>query len=252
MHHVADREFADFGRIVTAYDFAAWLTYLDTRTTVPGEGNVYVASEPGLEALAPFAQLRDTVYGGLDIQAGYCNGLASRLNGLEYHKSPEFFVTQTELVLLLAPYRAMRDFTLDAAHVRAFYFPAGTAVELFGSTLHFAPSRLSDAGFKSAIVLLRGTNTDPPPDEQPLRGRSRSAPAVPQAQVAARASGQSGAPRPRRGAGDSPATIWKSGTGRGRRPGGSPGGGSLTDGRTTWTSSPIPRPASPAIRDTTG
>jgi hypothetical protein len=164
MHHVADREFDDFGRIVTAYDFAAWLTYLDTRTKVPGEGNVYVASEPGLEALAPFAQLRDTVYGGLDIQAGYCNGLASRLNGLEYHKSPEFFVTQTELVLLLAPYRAMRDFTLDASHVQAFYFPAGTAVELFGSTLHFAPSRLSDAGFKSAIVLLRGTNTDPPPE----------------------------------------------------------------------------------------
>jgi hypothetical protein len=29
--------------------------------------------------------------------------------------------------------------------------------------LHFAPSRLSDAGFKSVIVLLRGTNTDPPP-----------------------------------------------------------------------------------------
>jgi hypothetical protein len=164
MHHVADGAFADFGRIVTAYDFGAWLTYLDTQTRVPDEGNVYVASEPGLEALAPFAALRDTIYGGLDIQAGYCNGLASRLNGLEYHKSPEFFVTQTELVLLLAHYRVMHGFTLDAAQVQAFYFPAGTAVELFGSTLHFAPSKLSDAGFKSAIVLLRGTNTDPPPE----------------------------------------------------------------------------------------
>ncbi len=163
MHHVADPEFADFGRIVTAYDFSAWLKYLEAETRVPDEGNVYVASEPGLEALSPFAQIRDTVFGGMDIQAGYCNGLASRLNGLEYHKSPEFFVPQTELVLLLAPYRAMREFTLDAAQVRAFYFPAGTAVELFGSTLHFAPSRLSDTGFKSVIVLLRGTNTDPPP-----------------------------------------------------------------------------------------
>jgi len=164
MHHVADPEFVEFGRVVAAYDFGAWLEYMDARTRVPDEGNVYVASEPGLEALAPFAQIRDTVFGGLDIQAGYCNGRASRLNGLEYHKSPEFFVPQTELVLLLAPYRAMRGFTLDVSHVRAFYFPAGTAVELFGSTLHFAPCRLSDDGFKSVIVLLRGTNTDPPPE----------------------------------------------------------------------------------------
>ncbi len=163
LHHVTDPEFAEFGRVVSAYDFSAWLAYLDAQTDVPAEGNVYVASEPGLEALAPFAELRDTVYGGLDIQAGYCNGMASRLNGLEYHKSPEFFVAQTELVLLLAPYRAMRDFKLDVVHVRGFHFPAGTAAELFGSTLHFAPSKLSDAGFKSVIVLLRGTNTDPPP-----------------------------------------------------------------------------------------
>jgi hypothetical protein len=163
IHHVRDPGFAEFGRVVEGYDFGAWLDYMERRTAVPAEGNVYVASEPGLEALPPFEAVRDTVYGGQDIQAGYCNGQASRLNGLEYHKSPEFFVTQTELVLLLAPYRAMRDFTLDVGHVRAFYFPAGTAVELYGTTLHFAPSRLSDAGFKSIVVLLRGTNTDPPP-----------------------------------------------------------------------------------------
>ena len=160
MHHVTDPGFAAFGRVVTAYGYDAWLRYIDTRTSVPAEGNVYVASEPGLEALAPFDEIRETVYGGLDIQAGYCNGNASRLNGLEYHKSPEFFVAQTDLVLLLAHYAAMRDFTIDAAHVQAFYFPAGTAAEIFGTTLHFAPSKVSDAGFKSVIVLLRGTNTD--------------------------------------------------------------------------------------------
>lgn len=165
LHDARDPEFAEFGRIVTGYDVRAWLDYLDRNTAVPAEGNVYVASEPGLEALPPFDAIRETIYGGLPIQAGYCNGLASRLNGLEYHKSPEFFVTQTELVLLLAPYRAMRDFELDVAAVRAFYFPAGTAAELYGTTLHFAPSKLSDAGFKSAIVLLRGTNTDPPPPD---------------------------------------------------------------------------------------
>ena len=98
---------------------------MDRSTAVPAEGNVYVASDPGLEALPPFEAIRETVYGGLDIQAGYCNGLASRLNGLEYHKSPEFFVTQTELVLLLAPCRAMRDFTLDVVAGEGVLFPRG-------------------------------------------------------------------------------------------------------------------------------
>jgi hypothetical protein len=174
VHHVRDPEFAEFGRIVEGYDLRAWLDYLDRSTPVPAEGNVYVASEPGLEALPPFEAIRQTVYGGLDIQAGYCNGLATRLNGLEYHKSPEFFVTQTELVLLLAPRRAMREWALDVSHVRAFYFPPATAVELYGTTLHFAPSRLSDAGFKSVVVLLRGTNTDPPPPGQRLEGDAES------------------------------------------------------------------------------
>ena len=174
VHHARDPEFAELGRIVEGYDFGAWLDYLDRHTAVPAEGNVYVASEPGLEALPPFEAVRDTVYGGLDIQAGYCNGLASRLNGLEYHKSPELFVAQTDLALLLAPCRAMRDFRLDVAHVRAFYFPAGTAAELFGTTLHFAPSRLADAGFKAAIVLLRGTNTDPPPPDRRCAGDPES------------------------------------------------------------------------------
>jgi hypothetical protein len=174
VHHVGDSEFAEFGRVVTGYDVGAWLGYMDRSTAVPAEGNVYVASDPGLEALPPFEAIRETVYGGLDIQAGYCNGLASRLNGLEYHKSPEFFVTQTELVLLLAPYRAMRDFTLDVSQVKAFYFPAGTVAELYGTTLHFAPCRLSDAGFKSVIVLLRGTNTEPPPPAQRFAGDPES------------------------------------------------------------------------------
>lgn len=164
MHHVFDSRFGRFGRVLTGFDFSDWLDYLDTQTQVPAEGNVYVASEPALEALPPFAEVRDTLFGCMPIQAGYCNGNASRLNGLEYHKTIEIAVAQTDLVLQLADYADMDNFTMDTRHVEAFFLPRGTAVELKPTALHLAPSKVSDTGFKAVIVLPLGVNTDLPAD----------------------------------------------------------------------------------------
>ena len=36
--------------------------------------------------------------------------------------------------------------------------PAGTAVELYATTLHYAPCSAGDGGFRCVIVLPRGTN----------------------------------------------------------------------------------------------
>ena len=162
MFDVSESRFALYGRILTAFDFAAWIDYLDQQTAVPEQGNVYVPGDAGLEGLAPFAEVRDTLFAGMPIEVGYCNGNSSLLNGLEYHKSIEVIVAQTDLVLQMADYGHMQNFTLDVAHVEAFFVPAGTALELKPTALHLAPSRVSDAGFKSAIVLPLGTNTDLP------------------------------------------------------------------------------------------
>ena len=162
MHHVSDCRFLRFGRVLSGYDFSPWLDYLDKRTEVPAEGNVYIASDPGLEALSPFAQVRNTLFGAMPIQAGYCNGNASKLNGLEYHKSIELIVAQTDLVLQLADHDDLDNFTMDTRHVEAFFLPAGTAAELKPTALHLAPSKVSDAGFKAIIVLPLGVNTDFP------------------------------------------------------------------------------------------
>ena len=164
MFHVSDPRFAVYGRVLTAFDFTPWFDYLANHTAVPAQANIYVASEAGLEALPPFARIRDTLFAGMPIQAGYCNGNSSLLNGLEYHKSIEVVVAQTDLVLQLADYGCMQNFTLDVAHVEAFFVPAGCALELKPTALHLAPSRVSDAGFKAAIVLPLGTNTDLPED----------------------------------------------------------------------------------------
>ena len=50
----------------------------------------------------------------------------------------------------------------DTSKVEAFYVPAGTAVEMYASTLHFAPCGLKENGyaFKTAVVLPYGTNFD--------------------------------------------------------------------------------------------
>jgi hypothetical protein len=52
---------------------------------------------------------------------------------------------------------------LDTANVRAFSVPKGSALELYASTLHYAPSSATPgAAFRAAIVLPRGTNTEKP------------------------------------------------------------------------------------------
>lgn len=42
--------------------------------------------------------------------------------------------------------------------MEAFRIPSGTAVELYATTLHYAPCNASDGGFLVAVVLPKGTN----------------------------------------------------------------------------------------------
>ena len=53
--------------------------------------------------------------------------------------------------------------TLNTAKVKAFLAPAGTVVEIYATTLHYAPCDAKlGGGFRVAIVLPRGTNTEKP------------------------------------------------------------------------------------------
>jgi len=172
--HVAEERFSAYGRVLSGYDFSTWIEYLGAQTAIPASGNVYIASDPGLETLVPVAAVRDTLFAGMPIQVGYCNGKNSLLNGLEYHKSIEVLVAQSDLVLQLADYAAMRNFRLDVKAVEAFFVPAGTAIELKPTSLHLAPCKVCDEGFKAAIVLPAGTNSDLPADARIERGDPES------------------------------------------------------------------------------
>ena len=156
LYSVLDPEFRRYGRVLNAEtgELAAVLA----ATSIPEEGNCYKASVPALEAVPLMKSLRRTVFGEMEIQAGYCNGHGYKLNAMEYHKCCEINFSTTGLVLLLALPEQLDDGRLDSADVAGFYLPAGALVEIFPLVMHFAPCRISESGFNCLVVLEKGTN----------------------------------------------------------------------------------------------
>lgn len=157
--NVTDKEFRKYGRVLTEYDFTELCAAM-MKTPLP-EDVVYVPSEPALEACTVYGELTDRAYGELPIQIGYCNGHNRKLNAVEYHRSSEMDIAATDLILLLGMQQDISDdFTYDTAKIEAFLLPAGVGVELYATTLHYAPCNADDNGFRCVIVLPKGTNTD--------------------------------------------------------------------------------------------
>ena len=62
-----------------------------------------------------------------------------------------------DFILLLAKKDEIVDGVLDTAVVKAFKVSAGVPVEVFATTLHYAPCHMDKAeGFRVAVVLPRG------------------------------------------------------------------------------------------------
>lgn len=160
---VFDTTFAPYGRVITDLDCTELLDTLRKTTDKPEDAVVYVPSAAQLEALPVFDTLRDSVYGGMPIQIGYCNGSNTKLNCVEYHRDSEINIVADDMVFLVGLESDITDGKLDTASIRAFRAPAGTAVELYATTLHYAPcDAAKGAGFRVAVVLPRGTNTEKP------------------------------------------------------------------------------------------
>lgn len=154
---VNDAAFKKYGRVVTNVDFTELVEAMK-KTPLP-EGVVYEPSVAELEALPVMKALSETTYGEMPIQIGYCNGHNTKLNALEYHRDSEINVAATDAILMLGLQQDVEaDFTYDTAKVEAFLVPAGTAVEVYATTLHYAPCSVDGKGFQVSVVLPRGTN----------------------------------------------------------------------------------------------
>lgn len=158
LSHVHEESFLTFGRVLDHFPFEEMERRMKD-TEIPKSGNIYIPSVPKWEQGELKTYIERMYYGCMPIQIGYCNGKNSRLNGLEYHKGSEIAVPMNDLILLLGHLNDVKEGYFHVEDIHGFYIPKGTVVELYQTTLHLAPCKLTDEGFKCAIILPAGTNT---------------------------------------------------------------------------------------------
>ena len=167
IYSVHDKEFTPYGHVVTGLDTAELLDAL-ARTPLPETGTGYCPEEEELQELPVTVQVSEHLYGGMPVQMGWCNGRNTKLNCLEYHRDSEFNLGTEDFILLLARQEEVENGKLDTGKVKAFRVPAGVLVEVYATTLHYAPCHTDPAkGFRVLVALPAGTNTEKP-DIRPL------------------------------------------------------------------------------------
>lgn len=160
---VTDESFKIYGRVVDGYDYSELLDTLEKVSEKPSDSVIYVPGNADLEATSAYEELKNNCYGGMPIQIGYCNGTNTMLNCFEYHRDSEIDIAADDVILLLARQQDIVDGQIDSSKTEAFFCPKGTAVELYATSLHYAPcSAKKGEGFRVVIVLPKGTNLDAP------------------------------------------------------------------------------------------
>ena len=157
---VFDASFARYGKVIKGIDTAALEAEM-AKMPCPDGAVVYVPSVPELEALDVMQTFTDQLYGGMPIQIGYCNGDNHVMNCLEYHRDSELNLACTDMILLLGLEADVdfEKFEYDTAKVEAFLAPKGTLVEVYATSLHYAPIN-AGGKFRCVVVLPKGTNTE--------------------------------------------------------------------------------------------
>ncbi len=162
IYKVTDPEFKAYGKIITGYEKEtdAIVKCLAANTPCPDDGTGYVPEDEALQSLPEAKAIAPSLFGGIPVEFGWCNGHNTKLNALEYHRNSEFNLGTEDFILLLAKQSEIDDnFMLDTANVKAFLVPAGTLIEVYATTLHYAPCQAAkDKGFRVLVALPKGTN----------------------------------------------------------------------------------------------
>lgn len=165
IYHVNDTRFIPYGKVLGAPDCSDMLTVM-RQIPVP-EKVVYVAAFSELEACDSLKKIRAGIFGGMEVQAGYCTGHNVYLDAVEYHKCSEVNVAVTDLIVFLGKKQdIVEDFIYPTEKIEAFFIPAGTVVEIYATTLHYAPCQNSEEGFSWIVILPKGSNTDIDPNDR--------------------------------------------------------------------------------------
>ena len=160
-YSVYDPEFRPFGKVIKDFDASALIETCEKAAVMPEAGVNYVPDMPELEALTEsFAAVKHQLRGEGHTQIGVCWGYNSTLQCLEYHRASEHNIAVSDVVLLLAAQQDMEGNDLPAGKVVGFYCPKGTTIEVYATSLHYAPCQVDDNGFRCIVILPRGTNHD--------------------------------------------------------------------------------------------
>lgn len=162
-YSVFDPAFKPYGQVVKGLDETV-SEILTALATTPCTDHVeYVPYDDCLQELPAMVEVSEHCFGGMPVQLGWCNGHNTMLNCLEYHRDSEFNLGTEDFILLLARQEEIEDGILDTAKVKAFKVPAGVMVEVYATTLHYAPCHAdADKGFRVLVALPWLTNTDRP------------------------------------------------------------------------------------------
>ena len=153
---ISDKTFCQYGRIITS-DVKDILHYGDVHITPPKSGNIFNASVQTVEDLASIQAISKKVYGYMEVQAGTCTGQNTALMGIEYHQGSETIIAVTDFILVVGKLQDIKDNYYDGTLCECFYVPRGTIVECYSTTLHYTPCKVDKDGFKTIVLLLKGT-----------------------------------------------------------------------------------------------
>lgn len=163
IYSVYDSEFKAYGQVVSGLEGAVTEILAALETTPLPEAVGYVPTDPVLQELPAADEIREHCFGGMPTQLGWCNGHNTKLNCLEYHRDSEFNLGTEDFILLLAKQDEIEEGILDTAKVKAFQVPAGVLVEVYATTLHYAPCHCDpEKGFRVLVALPWLTNTERP------------------------------------------------------------------------------------------
>lgn len=171
---VMDADFNVYGRILDV-DTQDFVKAINARPATPQGEVVYEPSVAEFEQLPLSQTMEKIVYGQMPMEFGHCSGWNEKLNALEYHRSSEIDIAATDLVLMLGRQQDITpdDYTYDTKNVEFFLVPAGTAVELYATTLHFAPCGVDGKEFRCGVVLPKHTNEELTEDTSKAQGEER-------------------------------------------------------------------------------
>ncbi len=157
IHEITEECFRKYGKVIDSIDLTELVSTMQT-VEIPADV-VYEPSISALEKLKCATELQQKTYGELPIQIGWCIGNNHKLNAVEYHRCSEVNIAATDAILILGRQQDISvENTYDTSLMEAFRIPSGTAVELYATTLHYAPCNASAGGFLVAVVLPKGTN----------------------------------------------------------------------------------------------